>query len=54
LVQEIFDILNLQLRDNVKAKRLDENIRNMNKGVTETNEYRSQSDIYDYLKRKSK
>ena len=54
LIQEIFDILKLQLRDNVKAKRLDENIRNMNKGVTETNEYRSQSDIYDYLKRKSK
>jgi len=54
LIQEIFDILELQLRDNVKAKRLDENIRNVNKGVTETNEYRSQSDIYDYLKRKSK
>lgn len=53
LIQEIFDILKLQLKDNTKAKILDENIRNNDKKINSgVKKYRSQVDIYNYLKRK--
>lgn len=53
LIQEIFDILKLQLRDNTKAKILDENIRNKDKKLKSGDKkYRSQVDIYNFLKEK--
>jgi len=53
LVQEIFDILKLQLRDNTKAKILDENMKNIDKKrLPKAEKFRSQTDIYNYLKRK--
>ena len=54
LINEIFDILELQLRDNTKAKFLDSCINNIDKEVSEkTKQYRAQSDIYNYLKEKN-
>ncbi len=51
-IKEIIDILQMQLRDNVKAKILDENINNTDKEKSSV-EYRSQTDIYNYLKEKN-
>ncbi len=54
LINEIFDILELQLRDNTKAKFLDSCINNIDKKVSEkTKRYRAQSDIYNYLEEKN-
>ncbi len=51
LIREIFNILELQLRDNTKAKILDENIRNTDKIIKPGDKtYRAQNDIYNYLK----
>ncbi len=55
LINEIFDILNFQLRDNTKAKILDKNINNNDKKILPgSKKYRSQIDIYNYLKEKIK
>lgn len=50
---EIIDILRIQLRDNVKACRLDEKLRNLFKHDDNPVKVRSQLAIYDYLKEKS-
>ena len=53
LINEIFDILTLQLRDNTKAKLLDKNINNTDKKIPKgVQKYRAQTDIYDYLREK--
>lgn len=50
--REIIDILNIQLRDNVKACRLDGELRNIFKRDDNPEKVRSQLAIYDYLKNK--
>ena len=50
--QEVIDILHIQLRDNVKACRLDSELRNCFKRVEGAEPVRAQLAIYDYLKQK--
>ena len=50
--QEVIDILHIQLRDNVKACRLDSELRNCFKRVVGAEPVRAQLAIYDYLKQK--
>ncbi len=53
LINEIIDILHIQLRDNTKAKFLDENINNIKKErKNNSKKYRAQVDTYTYLKEK--
>lgn len=52
--QEVIDILHIQLRDNVKACRLDSELRNCFKRESDMREpVRAQQAIYDYLKQKN-
>ena len=52
--QEVIDILHIQLRDNVKACRLDSELRNCFKRESDMREpVLAQQAIYDYLKRKN-
>ena len=51
--QEVIDILHIQLRDNVKACRLDSELRNCFKRVEGAEPVRAQLAIYDYLKQKN-
>ncbi len=51
LIKEIIDLLNIELRDNVKAKFLDKNINNIDK-IKKNKEHRAQTEIYEYLKNK--
>ena len=51
--QEVIDILHIQLRDNLKACRLDSELRNCFKRVEGAEPVRAQLAIYDYLKQKN-
>ncbi len=51
--QEVIDILNIQMRDNVKACLIDEQLHNNFKHNEEPVKVRSQLAIYEYLKNKS-
>ena len=52
--QEVIDILHMQLRDNVRACRLDSELRNCFKRESDMREpVRAQQAIYDYLKQKN-
>ena len=51
--QEVIDILHIQLRDNLKACRLDSELRNCFKCVEGAEPVRAQLAIYDYLKQKN-
>ncbi len=52
--KEIIDILQIQLKDNTKAKFLDKNISNIDKDRDKTTEqYRAQVDTYLYLQKKA-
>lgn len=52
--QEVIDILHIQLRDNVKACRLDSELHNCFKRESDMREpVRAQQAIYDYLKQKN-
>lgn len=51
--QEVIDILKIQMRDNVKACLIDEQLRNNFKHNDEPVKVRSQLAIYEYLKHKS-
>ena len=51
--QEVIDILKIQMRDNVKACLIDEQLRNNFKHNEEPVKVRSQLAIYEYLKNKS-
>ena len=51
--QEVIDILHIQLRDNVKACRLDSELRNCFKREEGAEPVRAQLAIYDYLKQKN-
>lgn len=51
--KEIIDILNIQMLDNVKACRIDENLHNNFKWGDNPVKIRSQIAIYEYLKNKS-
>ena len=52
--QEVINILHIQLRDNVKACRLDSELRNCFKRESDMREpVRAQQAIYDYLKQKN-
>lgn len=53
LKQEIIDILNIQMRDNVKACRIDENLCNNFKRDDNPHKVRAQLAIYEYLKNRS-
>lgn len=52
LKQEIIDLLNIQLRDNVKACRIDEQLHNCFKRDDRPEKVRAQLAIYEYLKGK--
>lgn len=52
LKQEIIDILNIQLKDNVKARILDKNLKNHYASDDNKPPIRSQIEIYHYLKNK--
>jgi polyphosphate kinase len=51
--QEIIDILEIQLKDNVKACYIDENLNNIFKHDTNPEKTRSQLTIYEYLRNKN-
>lgn len=51
--QEIKDILQIQLRDNIKARLLDNNLSNQYINPRNTKKIRSQVETYNYLYRKS-
>ena len=51
--QEVIDILHIQLQDNVKACRLDSELRNCFKREEGAEPVRAQLAIYDYLKQKN-
>jgi polyphosphate kinase len=51
--QEIIDILKIQLKDNVKACHIDENLNNIFKHDTNPQKTRSQVAIYEYLRNKN-
>ncbi|MDR0749963.1 MAG: RNA degradosome polyphosphate kinase [Tannerellaceae bacterium] len=51
--QEIIDILEIQLKDNVKACYIDENLNNVFKSDTNPVKTRSQLAIYEYLRNKN-
>ena len=51
--QEVIDILHIQLRDNLKACRLDSELRNCFKRVEGAEPVRAQLAVYDYLKLKN-
>ena len=50
--QEVIDILNIQLRDNVKGRILDKNMTNVLRKPVDGVDIRSQVAIYEYLKEK--
>lgn len=54
LKQEIIEMLNIQLRDNQKACRVDNNLKNIFKRNSEGAPVRSQYAFYEYLKGKNK
>lgn len=53
LKSELIDMLDLQLRDNVKACFVDENLTNIRKPVNGNERIRCQYDFYEYLKKKN-
>ena len=53
LKNELIDMLDLQLRDNVKACFVDENLTNIRKPVNGNERIRCQYDFYEYLKKKN-
>jgi len=51
--QELKDILKIQLSDNIKARKLDNNLENQYLNPRNTKKIRSQVETYNYLYRKS-
>lgn len=54
LKQELVDMLDIQLRDNVKGCFVDENLVNLRKPVSGGERVRCQYDFYEYLKNRNK
>ena len=52
LMSELKDILNIQLKDNIKARILDNDQQNTYVNPRNTKKVRSQVDIYSYLHKK--
>ncbi|MEO6355929.1 MAG: polyphosphate kinase 1, partial [Ferruginibacter sp.] len=50
--EELKDILQIQLSDNIKARKLDNDLSNQYINPRNTKKIRSQVDIYNYLYRK--
>ena len=53
LKRELIDMLHIQLTDNQKACRVDNQLRNIFKSPSDENQIRSQYAFYDYLKDKN-
>jgi polyphosphate kinase len=54
LINEIISILQIQLKDNTKAKWVDENNKNIDKTVSKEDQlFRAQIDTYLFLQKKS-
>jgi polyphosphate kinase len=53
IIAELKDIINIQLRDNVKARYLDRDLSNNYVETDEHNKVRSQIEIYNYLQAKT-
>jgi polyphosphate kinase len=50
--QEIKDVIRIQLKDNTKARIIDDKQENKYKTILDINKHRAQNDTYEYLKYK--